>query len=787
MDEQPKADAKAEVPDLEKGKTADDETVTRQLLRNASANWADLDCHPVWSGMPCLKVEFVDRKMEMTFQKWVYNDLIRWIKVPLLVFITGLVGHIASEAGRLAKSGDFFFSRLVRDAVVVGLLGAFLTVRAIWPNKTHASRLIDLRIMTICFCAVGCLNAFHSRYRFSRSTLLEILPAEARCKEIPGADFGYALGMVAYWTVFKANSFLAGCVCLSMFSWLIVAEAIVDREGMFSRVFPPGLTALLLVWVSITMERNCREVIRDKHRIQKMTEEKDRFLAAQHATFAKITHDLRTPLNGVINAADFMRNDLDQNLKINSEHPIYGYVDIMSSAGEYMLLLTNNLLEVSRLTLKRERKFSLDRIDRIDRGALRRPSSSLDVTPTCCSWEGVKKTASRLLYAASQDDERRNVTTLSDVFDLHLDWMDCRAALKKVFHLHIPTTRLKKLTYEVPSLSHLPYFIYGDSVRISQAANNLLSNAVKMTEKGSVEVSVTSELAADQDGEPPAFDLAKHPSCDVESMKKYAIEIRVKDSGRGIPDDKLQSIFKEFEQVQAKDALIGTGLGLSIARMVAMAMGGDCRLESEGIDKGTTAILRFQCWGVFELNVGRRGDRSPLRQTIDATALKELMEKMQRLKIHIVLADDDFINRQSLELMITKMGWPEESMTWALNGVELVNAVKDRLNQSDAPIFLLTDLEMPESDGVAAARSIRKMLHDMERTRRAPPIFMALCTAQSKENVILSHPDASSLFDTSFIEKPVRRIVLKELFERFVARIETMASRTWIEALGETV
>ncbi|CEM32271.1 unnamed protein product [Vitrella brassicaformis CCMP3155] len=676
--------------------------------------------------MPCLKVEFIDPKLEVAFQKWVYSDLVRWIKVPLLVFAFGLVSHIATETERLVRHGDFLFSRMLRDAVIVSLLGSFLAVRAIWPNKTHASRLIDLRIMTICFCVIGSLNAFHSRYRFSKRTLVEILPAEARCTSMPAADLAYSLGMVAYWTVFKANSFLAGCVCLSMFSWFLLADSLEYGSDMLGR----------------------------------------------------------TPLNGVINAADFMRNDLDQNLKINSEHPIYGYVDIMSSAGEYMLLLTNNLLEVSRLTLKRERKYSLDRIDR---GALRRPSSSLDVTPTCCSWGRVKKTASMLLYTASQDDERRNVTTLSDVFDLHLDWMDCRAALKKVFHLHIPTTRLKKLTYEVPSLSHLPYFIYGDSVRTSQAANNLLSNAVKMTEKGSVEVSVTSELAADQEGEPPDLDLAKHPSCDVESMKKYAIEIRVKDSGRGIPDDKLQSIFKEFEQVQAKDALIGTGLGLSIARIVAMAMGGDCRLESEGIDKGTTAILRFQCWGVFELNVGRRGDRSPLRQTIDDTALKELMEKMQRLKIHIVLADDDFINRQSLELMITKMGWPEESMTWALNGVELVNAVKDRLNQSDAPIFLLTDLEMPESDGVAAARSIRKMLHDMERTRRAPPIFMALCTAQSKENVILSHPDANSLFDTSFIEKPVRRIVLKELFERFVARIETMASRTWIEALGETV
>ena len=115
-------------------------------------------------------------------------------------------------------------------------------------------------------------------------------------------------------------------------------------------------------------------------------------------------------------------------------------------------------------------------------------------------------------------------------------------------------------------------------------------------------------------------------------------------------------------------------------------------------------------------------------------------------------------------------------MTWALNGVELVDAVKERLRthntyrthtntdrQRDreterdrdrettideclkvwlhvcvsitSPIFVLTDLEMPELDGVASARCIREHLEERQRTveGRTPPVFMSLCTAQSKE------------------------------------------------------
>ncbi|CEL93665.1 unnamed protein product [Vitrella brassicaformis CCMP3155] len=679
---------------------------------------------------------------------------------------------------------------MIGNTTIVAVLGGYRLIRKVFPIRSASARGHDLAIMTAILSLLGLVNAFHGRYSLREGELLDPFHL---CEKLGncGQDFSWMLGVVAFWTVVKGNSFNAGCVTVSFYISLIVADLITPHQhGFWHRVTTAAMMTMLLIWASITLERKSREVICDKSRLQKMTEERDKLMKAQHATFAKITHDLRTPLNGIINSADFLRHDLEEEIKLKSEHPIFAYVDIMSSAGEYMLLLTNNLLEISRLTAKQQRHNSGLR-ENTDRLALP-PSASFQ--ERCCGLCRTRKAATGAPDRRLSDDgslrgvKGHHVAALTDIFDLHNDWLDLRAALRKVFHLHIPTTRLKKISYQLPSLSHLPLLIYADGVRIQQAANNLLSNAVKMTDKGSVCVSVSATAVPDPtEAQPPPFEYCKDPTYDMDSLKVYDIEIRITDSGRGIPKEKLSSLFKEFRQVNAKDALIGTGLGLSIAKMVCQAMGGDCWLESEGVNKGTTAILSFKCYGVFEASSTAAANKnrerfSPYTQRRnlkhDANLIDKLMADIHRLNIHLILADDDFINRQCVASILKKMGVAETSMTWALNGVELVDAVKERLRTHNTPVFVLTDLEMPEPDGVASARCIREHLEERQRTveGRTPPFFMSLCTAQSKENVIANHPEAPGLFDTAFVEKPVSRWVLKELMERFVSQIDFMAT-----------
>lgn len=110
----------------------------------------------------------------------------------------------------------------------------------------------------------------------------------------------------------------------------------------------------------------------------------------------------------------------------------------------------------------------------------------------------------------------------------------------------------------------LPYL--GDDVRVRQIIVNLLTNAVKFTEPGG-QITVSGGTAETVAG------------VSLPSAGPW-IYVRVEDTGRGIPADRLTSVFEPYQQVEALDQRQGTGLGLSISRRLARAMGGDITVES---------------------------------------------------------------------------------------------------------------------------------------------------------------------------------------------------------------
>ena len=119
----------------------------------------------------------------------------------------------------------------------------------------------------------------------------------------------------------------------------------------------------------------------------------------------------------------------------------------------------------------------------------------------------------------------------------------------------------------------LPRSVRGDPVRLTQVATNLVNNALKFTAAGSVKLTI-GFAAAD----------------------RGAIEIAVRDSGIGIPPDKLDSIFESFSQVDQSTTrqFGGTGLGLTICKRLAVAMGGDIRVAST-VGEGSTFSVVFPC------------------------------------------------------------------------------------------------------------------------------------------------------------------------------------------------
>ena len=144
--------------------------------------------------------------------------------------------------------------------------------------------------------------------------------------------------------------------------------------------------------------------------------------------------------------------------------------------------------------------------------------------------------------------------------------MDLGATLREVTRLWEEQARGKGLSFRL-ELSHAPGWIVSDSGRLRQIVFNLLSNAIKFTEKGGV----TLRAVGEGEGEARRLRLV------------------IADTGIGIPADKFDEIFESFRQVDTSTTrrFGGTGLGLAICRNLALALGGDIRVESvEG--KGST-------------------------------------------------------------------------------------------------------------------------------------------------------------------------------------------------------
>ena len=119
-----------------------------------------------------------------------------------------------------------------------------------------------------------------------------------------------------------------------------------------------------------------------------------------------------------------------------------------------------------------------------------------------------------------------------------------------------------------------PTYVIGDSMRLNQVLLNLLNNAIKFTEKGEIHISVTQKACSQNN-----------------------IEFRIKDTGIGIPSDKVDKMFEEFTQADSSITRRygGTGLGLAISNQLIKAMGGSINVESEiGVGSTFTFNIPFE-------------------------------------------------------------------------------------------------------------------------------------------------------------------------------------------------
>ncbi len=282
---------------------------------------------------------------------------------------------------------------------------------------------------------------------------------------------------------------------------------------------------------------------------------------------------------------------------------------------------------------------------------------------------------------------------------------------------------------------NLPSAVIGDVTRVRQILVNLLSNAVKFTERGEVVINITAKATAEG---------------------RVEMHFAVKDSGIGIPADRIDRLFRSFTQVDSSTArrFGGTGLGLAISKRLAEFMGGTIWV---------TSVL---------------GSGSTFHFTLDA-AIAQDAEQRPFLSNHqpalcgkrVLVVDDNMINRAIIA---------EQLQRWGMiaSCVDSVDAAMCSIDP--ATDLVITDLQMPDKDGIALLEAMSQR-EDLQQVRRVMLSSMGR----------LPHGDAlTRLQVAACVSKPVKTAALHSaLMQAFGQQVAPSKTRGDVieHDLGERV
>jgi CheY-like chemotaxis protein/nitrogen-specific signal transduction histidine kinase len=324
------------------------------------------------------------------------------------------------------------------------------------------------------------------------------------------------------------------------------------------------------------------------------------------------------------------------------------------------------------------------------------------------------------------------LTLINDILDfskiesgkLELDCQpfDIRDCIEETLDLLAPKAAEKNLELAYLIYKNTPSCLYGDVTRIRQILVNLVGNGLKFTNSGEVIVGVTARKITVVDENPVV--TSDEPT--------YEVRFVVKDTGIGIPQDKIDRLFKAFSQVDSSTTRNygGTGLGLIISRRLTELMNGRMWVESNG-DGGSSFFFTI---------IAKAAPASPQSYQKEQHKPEELQGK------RLLIVEDNATHRKILALQAQSWGMfahPTESGAEALK----------LLNLRGHFDLAILDMQMPEMDGLELAQKIRKFPEYQNL-----PLVMLSSLSISRTEI-----EASQVDFAATLNKPIKQFQLQDV------------------------
>jgi signal transduction histidine kinase/DNA-binding NarL/FixJ family response regulator/HPt (histidine-containing phosphotransfer) domain-containing protein len=465
------------------------------------------------------------------------------------------------------------------------------------------------------------------------------------------------------------------------------------------------------VMLQLELRKQNKKLTEANEKAEKLSKAKDEFIS-------NVSHELRTPLNAINGYAEILSKT-----SLDSEQQ--EAVIIIKDSSDILITLVNDILDFSKIN--------------------------------------------------------------SDKLKLEKIPFDLKKTVKLVYDLLLNKAEKKNVSLEMIFDDRIPKKVLGDKVRINQIIMNLAGNAIKFTQKGKVTIEVKLNKFENTNFEDSDYNIISNLEKKNQDKNSYNIrenlenepqkistvilDFSVKDTGIGIPPDKIDSIFERFEQAGAETTrkFGGTGLGLNISKNLVELQGGKLQVKSI-LGQGSEFYFTI----AFEV--------APEKNNFsDQTDMEKDLEKLntekfaQMAKLRVLVCEDNSVNIKLIKhLFKNKITYLEV----AENGRIGIEILKSRPFD-----VILMDLHMPEMDGFEATKYIRNVLKS-----NIPIIgFTANCSEDEKElclKIGMNDYITKSFANNEIFEK-VASII--SIFKNLVLEVENKNNKSYSNVVSHSI